>query len=692
MDWAIYLISLFALAAALWQAGRLAGALRLPRVLTVGLAGCTLVYLASLVCGAAAAYRPVPVGVALTILSAATAALLWRCRPAVAATLAPSGIWAGPWNPGALLVCLLMLPALYPLAKFGLSLRTDLLNPAVHINYDGVSYHLPTLVDYAQRGTLWYTGGPFASYSYAYELVYGYPMLFVHEHWSLVLMNALTTLMAAAAVMHLGRTLVRAANRMIGGSDAGPLNPMVAALVALGLWSLHFGQNLDDLGKNDVFVCATLVGALALVLDWAMEADRSRARALLVTAIAALGLAVGTKATALLFAPLLAGVALVAGLGSAVGADRPRIGRGLGAAILLGAGSLAIGGFWYARNIVLFGHIVEPGNERGFKMSLWHNIADGRMYQFHKYSFVVAVTLLSPVVLFVLGMMWKRRTRQRGSGGGLVVTSLLLFQLAGLGIMLITPFFLFRDRVWFTRLGIVQMSVAAVVYGAMLAYLASRLGRSRWSGPASFGHAASRLASGRVAGGLATMILLGLAIVLPWRWDQKHVWGMPTDDLDRRKKRLPTTQVYHYIQHIGEPKRIYAAGLRPYGLYGRNWQHTLWYDSHGHVLDGRKPLFNDPDALFYDSWQDLLASGTPMQQTRLLTILKYFKPDLLVLGVEADQDFKGAAPPLSEWLDQQPWAVQVMRDDVAVVYKVMDGWQALLDQYPIPPALPKMHW
>jgi 4-amino-4-deoxy-L-arabinose transferase-like glycosyltransferase len=129
--------------------------------------------------------------------------------------------------------------------------------------------------------------------------------------------------------------------REAGGQRTAALAAALAFLLVPEIWQ-QARTAMTDLG-----MAALLLAALPFVFRLRRRASAGD----LLTAAAALGLAVGTKYVAL---PLAAPFALALGLAAARGRARP---RGMAATGLV---LLATGGFWFLRNLVLAGNPFYP--------------------------------------------------------------------------------------------------------------------------------------------------------------------------------------------------------------------------------------------------------------------------------------------------------------------------------------------
>jgi len=107
------------------------------------------------------------------------------------------------------------------------------------------------------------------------------------------------------------------------------------------------------------------------------------------------------------------------------------------------------------------------------------------------------------------------------------------------------------------------------------------------------------------------------------------------------------TGIYKYLRTCKEPLHIYAAGLRPLGLYGDRLQHTVFYDLHSSAL----PAEN-------------------FGVTRLNLVRIRFHPDLIVVATDPHVYSSDMQIPMAAWLRRQPCLHEVYSDDVSVAFTV----------------------
>jgi hypothetical protein len=670
MSWIIYVISLIALACALWQVWLVAYRLELPRLVLVCLAAGLLPYLSSLAPGIVGLYSPVPVGLLLILLCTLLAFCLpslvsirpldsggaWRIDPTAA-----SRYWFGPWNVPVVATVIASAVLLEPLLRHARRAKTLVTSPAVILPVDVVSYHLPSLVDFVQHKSLWRMTGRYSSYSFGFELLYGYPALFFHSHWGTGCAHLYSIIFLFSSMLLVCNSVGAELNDAAGNGDRGINLPLVAIL-SFGLWCALFPWSIEAVGKNDIFLSATLLCALGLLMRRGKvpaqpQGGGTRVNVLFWTAAGAAGLAAGTKATGALYVPFFALIASrVSGFMAEADTPLRRAGRALAFAIA----AALIGGFWYIRNLCLLGHIVGVEGEN-FDRSVLAHLLYRRELTVHKGVVITVVACLAPGLLGAL--LWScRRPSVPGNVSGPSLPSaslLLLFLVFSLPVYLITPFVVWTNTLWQLRLGMPFFTAA----GVALALAGARaLAWRGWETP--------------LAPGAVTLGAFALAVALPVRWARTTPSTLPGHDVVRA---LPRTGVYRWANGLDQPARIYVAGLPAYGFYGRNWQNRLFYDYRSATLFGPevRPNWSDPLLRALPDRRTKL----PVAQSRLLGVLRSFAPDFIIIAVDPGEEWP-LEKPLVSWMRGQKCFEEVYSDDTASAFRVKEGWQDLATQFP----------
>lgn len=225
--------------------------------------------------------------------------------------------------------------------------------------YDALSYHLPTLAHWLREGQL--TESPLnlccAGYPAAGELFFGWPAILLgNDTWADAVQIGFAAY-GAIAVMGIARTAhVSRGNALVAGSLFA-LTPivltqanttdvdlvLVAAFLATTFFVLRFLE-------PPVFALRTQTGA---------EAPSELRFELLILAGIAAGIALGTKLTGVVALAILAATALTTSL---VAVARGRL-RAWTAVTTCGAfvlSAIAIGGFWYVKDVVDHGNPIYP--------------------------------------------------------------------------------------------------------------------------------------------------------------------------------------------------------------------------------------------------------------------------------------------------------------------------------------------
>jgi|GEM_PF-4332453 len=209
---------------------------------------------------------------------------------------------------------------------------------------DGNSYHLPGIVAWLQDGSLRLPSPP----DWRFSLPANGNAVVVP--WLALRPLSLTILPNVAAAALAALACFCASERISGSRDAG----LAAALVFLTIPIVLF-QTLAN--YIDLFCAAFLLAGLALILRTAgTETDWSDRRSDVLTAALAVGIAAGSKTTALIYAAPLVAALLTAELqargGSIRAASRP--------AVLILLALAAPCAFWFARATIETGNPLYP--------------------------------------------------------------------------------------------------------------------------------------------------------------------------------------------------------------------------------------------------------------------------------------------------------------------------------------------
>jgi len=601
-----------------------AAAAELPPALTGAVVVAALVYLSGFIPGILGLfYTPVIYGSFVVLSLAALRLLAGHGSLADLGSASDrsdraAGSW---WEWGVLAVGLLgTVPLLSYLRG---SLPLSLVNPNGQLGWDAVSYHLPGFVEFWQHHTLWSLDGPYQSYSFAFELIGNFLSHPFFSHWGLILAHVLALFLLLTGLAVAAKTLVP----LVASGTATRWLPY-AGLAAGMLSSIH-AEPLANVGKNDVFMAACLLAALCFLLELAAGVWESatRRRSLVLLISTALGLALATKPSALAFVPFFALAAPIA-VGLQGGAGKSRQGVSTGATVL--AVSLLLGGFWLIRNLVVRGSLAPATG--GWELSLLANLGNGALYEIKLGSllFVAAVMAVFPGLYLLAAVRHDRKA-------ALAMALLVSFHVVAGIAFAITPYGTFVHSspasAWELRLGMPLFVAAALIYS-----LAAARGCRFIAG---WGRRWQVL--------LASSLLLAVVGPLPVYWRSVAAAGLPGYEVI---KGLPPTGVYAWVEDQTGPLRIYAAGLRPYGLYGPQWRNTLFYDLHS---IGLSPL----------------ASG----QRRISAVVTRFRPDLIIISIDP-HPYSGAPrkPEIVAWMQALPdLFFEIYADATVSCFKVKPG-------------------
>ena len=212
------------------------------------------------------------------------------------------------------------------------------------VDYDGLSYHLVTVDVWLQTNHVGRVPQRIWSDSYPAngELISLWLMLFSGNDTLSKLTNLLPIPLAGVATAGLARAL---------GADRGP-----ALLAGLVVMSLPVVLVKSDSTYVDNLAMALIAAAWCFGLRGMREPEPRRRLALLALAGAAIGLGAGTKAVLLVPLAVL-GVAIVF---TSAARHRADVVRAAAEWAAVGLPSLLLGGYWYARNLLVHGNPLWP--------------------------------------------------------------------------------------------------------------------------------------------------------------------------------------------------------------------------------------------------------------------------------------------------------------------------------------------
>ncbi len=637
--YALVLIGLFLAARTAADAARRAGR---PPFITAALAVATIVYISCTTPGWLGFFKTSVVWSLCFSLCVALIAVLPRRGTGGAIPASPSDPFLASFTAQdlALIVTgILFCPPFW--RYFLLLLPTRLLAPGLPLDWDTVSYHLPAFVEFLQNGTLWSFEGPYQSYHYGFELLGNFLSHPFHTHWGLIVADGFSAIILIAGLY---QTIAAAAPSLCRCPDRRTVFTIGASFAAVGIVGWFNFRTIGQIGKNDIFLAAVLFAALGFILRAANRAPhepRAR-RGDLALAAAASGLALGTKPTALGFMPFFLAAAAVS--------DARRSAAALGR---FGAVVFALGGGWLIRNLVEFGRLSPTGNP--WRLSIFENLARLEFYRFHRWSFFFILAWLASPVGFYLCRSARRRGREIRP-----LFLLIAFHACAGAVYIFTPYVVFPDY-WILRLGLPFFAASAVLFGLFAAEMADqasggvRRGDGRIPFPLTRTMPVERLARAwrrewmRYARPIKRGWAVGLFAMmwaLPLYWHWRRPAGLPGYEEVKGRRR---TEIYAWIQALPAPARIYAAGLRPYGLYGLEWRNKVFYDLGSH---GLHPL----------------EAGI----ARIAAVTAQFNPDFIVISADPHPHRSEVEKPeVVAWLrEKRAWFTERFSDDTVSVFGV----------------------
>jgi len=517
-----------------------------------------------------------------------------------------------------------------PLLSYLRTLPFALVDPNPILGWDVVSYHLPGVIEFFQNRSLWSLSGPYQSYFFGYELIGNFFSQTFYASWGILLTHILSLFFVVAGMI-VFISLFPQTNQYQNSSR------LSSFVLAIGIWSTIGITTIGAVGKNDLFMGSTVLSALAflLILGFEKPVMHRNTKLILFLIACSLGLAIGSKPTAIAFIPFF-WIASIFCLTRQKKGNRDAITLASAAIIL----ALVLGGFWLFRNLFIFGAL-SPVMNNGWNASIAANILNLRVYRdaIHFPAFLLASAAWIPA-------LWLAHQYPIQSNSRFSWLLLGYFHLTSCLIFLITPF-AYQNSGFEVRLGMPIILSAAIIYGLLVPLAIEKL-------------LAFKKLSWTIGG--ATLILM-LAIPMYWSAKkQNNLFGYDEMFPPPKAKKLPKTSVYTWVQEQKEPLRIYSAGLRPYGLYGRHWENKLFYDLHSSTL-------------------------TPKEEgkRRIAAAVRQFSPDLILISIAPhSNEANGIKPEVLMWMKQrQDLFTEVFSDELVTGYRVRpEAKQILANEFP----------
>ena len=543
--------------------------------------------------------------------------------------------------------------------------------------WDVVAYHFPTLVNAIQSGSLWTTF--WAHYPMGCEMIHSWGFVFLRNDalvYPTHFFFSIVFIFFSGIILHI---LCFQDRKALSGTEIiAYLIMILMLLVSPPLWDMHFNQ----IGKNDIAMSAFVMAAFCFILQCITETSTSKIykQNILLIGIA-LGILSGIKPHGLLYAAFF----LVMLLKDSFSKKVPLYSMGV-----VGLCILLLAGFWYIRPLIMLGTIPPSGVDLSivfnlnkglglflngrenilFSLSMvfclimgvsWHN-KDFRMR-------VVNYTLAASIVIFWLTPFgaWDGYMHLRYASATIplviimgIATFLRLFVKTGVennAVQLKEP------NYWTYRRGTI-LACVSLGLGSVAMMAISLMGgletKPRWAwnlrGLIIIGFLAAslytynsvkalkdyQLSMSRSFLSVISFIMVFITLVI------QIIFYEPPGDLPGYNE---NTSVYRWVYQNMRGKTIYLLGLRPYGVYGKEFSNRVIYggDSHGTKLE---------------VW---------------LSLMKQEKVDYLVIGRDYAQhegwyDYKPFPSDVAKILARPNIFKLVWSDDGAMIFSIEPGF------------------
>jgi len=453
-----------------------------------------------------------------------------------------------------------------------------LFDPHVTLGWDVVSYHLPAWIEFYQKQSLWSVLGPYQSYSFAFELIGMFFSQGFYAHWGLLIAHITAIALVVGSIALVCKAIFQSNTR----NSLGHL--LSISVLTIGIWSITATQSYGAVGKNDLFMAACIFSALGFSMRFIQTNylnTASKNLYLIVIGIC-VGLGIATKPSALLFLGYFPLIILISSY-----LKQRSIKKALFAALLTLIIAFSMGGFWTLRNLILFGELSPVLTSWGLHTSVLANLNNALLFQINGKSIFVFMALFACVPNLI--MIWSAARSQQIYSNWWVVFS---FHCIAMITFLITPF-MFQKGQFELRLATPLFLSASVIYAFSIINLATDLeGLIK-----TVGARIRRLFLGFM------IFILFIAIAVAWNINSIGLPGYEKIGAHYQ------TGVYAWIQGQDSPLRIFAIGLRPYGLYGKNWNNTVFYDLSNETI-----------------------SAVEEGKKRIISIVLQFRPELILIS------------------------------------------------------------
>ncbi len=503
------------------------------------------------------------------------------------------------------------------------------------LSWDVVSYHLPNAVTYLQARSWLLIQGTYGHYPGGNELLNLWSMMFLQNEALLgftTLALVLGSLLATTVIFNL---VVPVRSSFWRG--------IFSLSLILGLLNVSEFQNLFfDIARND----STMM-FWELVALWAFLKSKTRVENWSIVTGISLGMLIGTKPNGLYFliAALILNVVFSNSELEESLADRLK-----SSLIKILLPSLAIGGGWYARNLIQTGQLTPPDQlKAATDLSIIQSLTNPALYKFNlPFAIVLVATIVSLIPLFiaVIQRVKSPLSKPLESLGTrsipLGIQIVAAWNLSAIVALVLTPsgagYLAGAGKVFLIQIRysavMMPLTLILLVYALVLLF-DSVLQSKPWLD--SLQRRSTPIQSKMP---LLITASISLMLVLLQSTTYRSPQGLPGHDGILFPAGQQQSKVYAWVQGNIKNSVIYSVGLRPYGLVGEDFSNRV------------------VDRLGSAGWT--LAEGLPIIEANRV---KY-----LVICV--DPFDKSVPSGLQELVRQSDRFQLVFKDDLAVVFRL----------------------
>lgn len=527
--------------------------------------------------------------------------------------------------------------------------------------WDVVEYHFPHLVNAIQSGSLWTT--IWAHYPMGCEMFHAWGFSFLRNASLVHPIHFFFSILLIFVSCLLLKILCFSDRKTLSGTEINAYLILTVMLVLFPpLWDMHFNQ----IGKNDTAMSAFIMAALCLLLQCVIDNSKNGlfSQNILLMGIV-LGIASGIKPHGVLYSVFFIAMLLKNSFGKKI----PWHSVGVVCLCIL-----VLSVFWYLRPLIMLGKIPPSGMDQTI---IYNSYKGLKLFLTGRENLLFS---LSVVFCLIMWVVWRNKDLRMKMANYTLAASIVIFCL--------TPFSAFNKTAIQLRLAPATIPLVIIIAIATFLHLivkvsgennAYQMNKSNYCSYrrgtilacVSFGLSAVAMVAISLIGGLEAkprwawnlrgLIIIGFSAASLYIYNavkaikdyklsiSRNLLYMtaffivaitlviqiiaykPPGDLVGYNEQ---TAAYRWIYNNIQSKTIYAMGLRPYGLYGKDLSNKVIYDGYSgdmkfeyllSMIKQEKPgyLVIGRDFVQHQGWYDF--SPFPDDIAKILAMPNVFK-------------------------------------------------------------------